>query len=62
VNSAFLKNTLGSKETAEKVAQRAQQVVPAYKRFLEKQGFKTGEQFEQLPQSDKESYALAYPF
>ena len=62
MNSTFLKNSLGSKETAEKVAWRVQQVVPAYKRFLEKHGLKLGEPFERLRQSDKESYALAYPF
>lgn len=62
MNRAFLKKTLGSKEIAESVAQRVQQVVPAYKRFLERQGLKIGEPFECLPQSDKKSYALAYPF
>ena len=62
MNKAFVKNSLGAKEIAEQVAQRAQQFVPAYKHFLETQGVKGGEAFEQLPQSDKESYALAYPF
>ncbi len=55
-------NFLGSKQVAEEVAQRAQKVVPAYKRFLEDKGLKPGEPFERLPQMDKESYALAYPF
>ena len=57
-----MKNFLGSKQVAEEVAQRAQKVVPAYKRFLEDKGLKPGEPFERLPQSDKKSYALAYPF
>lgn len=60
--SAFLKKTLGSPDTAASVAQRVQQVVPAYKHFLESQGLKIGEPFERLPQSDKKSYALAYPY
>jgi phenylacetate-CoA ligase len=58
----FLKNYLGSKEIAEQVAQRAQQVIPAYKHYLKIQGFKPTEPFEQLPQLDKESYILAYSF
>lgn len=62
MHRTFLKNSLGLKETAEKVAWRAQQFVPAYKRFLEKHGLKGGEPFERLPQSDKKSYALAYSF
>ena len=62
MNNPFLKNTLGSKETAQQVAQRAQECVPAYQRFLEKHGLKVVEPFERLPQSDKESYILAYPF
>ncbi|NER19970.1 MAG: hypothetical protein F6J86_19595 [Symploca sp. SIO1B1] len=62
MNNPFLKNTLGSKETAQQVAQRAQEFVPAYQRFLEKHGLKAGEPFERLPQLDKESYILAYPF
>ncbi|MEH2141318.1 hypothetical protein [Nostoc sp.] len=62
MNQAFVKNSLGAKQIAEEVAERAQRFVPAYKRFLESQGFKGGETFEQLPQLDKKSYALAYPF
>jgi phenylacetate-CoA ligase len=62
VNKEFLKTALGSKETAEQVAERAQRAVPAYKRFLEKHGLKGGEPFDLLPQMDKESYALAYRF
>ncbi len=62
MKKAFMKNFLGSKQLAEEVAERAQKVVPAYKRFLEDKGIKVGESFERLPQSDKESYALAYPF
>ncbi|MBW4497686.1 MAG: hypothetical protein KME26_32420 [Oscillatoria princeps RMCB-10] len=62
MNREFLKNALGAKEIAEQVAERAQRAVPAYKRFLEKHGLKGGEPFDRLPQSDKESYILAYPF
>ena len=62
MNNTFSKNTLGSKEIAEQVAQRAQEFLPAYKSFLEKHGLKAGEPFERLPQMDKESYALAYPY
>ena len=62
MNKAFLKKSLGSKETAEKLAQKAQQFVPAYKRYLERHGFKPGEPFERLPTSDKKSYALAYSY
>ena len=62
MDNTFLKKTLGSKETAEQVARRVQNSIPAYKSFLEKQGLKAGEPFERLPQMDKESYALAYPF
>ncbi|MGH8000056.1 MAG: hypothetical protein ACREPR_11640, partial [Brasilonema sp.] len=60
MNKAFVKNFLGSKQVASEVAQRAQRSVPAYKQFLEKQGFKVGDLFEHLPESDKESYVLAY--
>ncbi len=62
MKKAFMKNFLGSKQVAEEVAQRAQKVIPAYKRFLEDKGIKVGKSFEHLPQSDKEYYALAYPF
>ncbi|MBV8885035.1 MAG: hypothetical protein JO235_13710 [Chroococcidiopsidaceae cyanobacterium CP_BM_RX_35] len=56
------RDALGSKETAEKVVERARRVVPAYKHYLETRGFKVGEPFDQLPQSDKNFYILAYPF
>ncbi len=62
MNQVFVKNSLGAKQIAEEVAERAQRFVPAYKRFLESEGFKGGETFEQLPPLDKKSYALAYPF
>ncbi|MBP5976130.1 hypothetical protein HW132_26200 [Brasilonema sp. CT11] len=62
MNYTFVKNFLGSKQLASEVAQRAQVSVPAYKQFLEKQGFKVPEPFEHLPKSDKESYVLAYPW
>jgi len=62
LDSAFIKTAIGSKKTAENVYKRARRFVPAYKHFLETQGFKGGEQFDMLPVSDKESYALAYPF
>ncbi len=62
MKKAFMKKFLGSEKIAEEVAQRAQKTVPAYKRFLEDKGIKLGESYEQLPQMDKKSYALAYPF
>jgi phenylacetate-CoA ligase len=62
MNKAFLKNSLGSKEIAEKLAQKAQQFVPAYQRYLERHGLKPDESFEKLPTSDKKSYILAYPY
>lgn len=60
MNHTFVKNSLGSKQLASEVAQRAQTSVRAYKQFLENLGFKIGDTFEHLPQSDKESYALAH--
>lgn len=60
--TSFTKNSLGSKRLAERVCQRAQRGVPAYKQFLETQGIKARIPFNQLPLSDKKSYALAYPF
>ena len=60
MNHTFVKKSLGSKQLASSVAQRAQTSVPAYKQFLENLGFNVWDAFECLPQSDKESYALAY--
>jgi len=62
MNRAFIKHSLGSKVIAEEIAQRVQDGVPAYQHFLADKGLKGNEPFEQLPQTDKESYALAYPF
>ena len=62
MNRTFIKNSLGSKVIAEEIAQRVQDVVPAYQHFLADKGLKGNEPFEKLPQTDKESYALAYPF
>ncbi|MEI6445764.1 MAG: hypothetical protein WCO29_22205 [Nostocales cyanobacterium ELA583] len=62
MNKTFIKNSLGSKEIAEKVAQRVKDVIPAYQYFLTSQGLQDSEGFENLPQTDKNSYALAYPF
>ncbi|MFE1747763.1 hypothetical protein [Coleofasciculus sp. H7-2] len=59
---SFLKNSLGSKRIAENVYKRAQRNVPAYKQFLETQGTKAQVPFNQLPLSDKKSYALVYSF
>ncbi|MBD1882017.1 hypothetical protein [Coleofasciculus sp. FACHB-T130] len=59
---SFIKKSLGSKRLAEKIYQRAQRGVPAYKQFLETQGIKARVPFNKLPLSDKKSYALAYPF
>lgn len=60
MNNTFVKKFLGSKQLASEVAQRAQTSVPAYKEFLQKQGFNFGDAFENLPQSDKQTYALAH--
>jgi phenylacetate-CoA ligase len=62
MNKTFFKNSLGSKETAERVAQKAQQVVPAYQQYLERHCLNPGDPFEKLPTSEKQSYALAYPY
>ena len=62
MKKAFMKKFLGSEKIAEEVAQRAQKMIPAYKLFLEDKGIKLGESYERLPQMDKESYVLAYPF
>lgn len=59
---SFFKKTLGAKQTAVKIAERALFVVPAYKQFLSDRGFQAQELFEQLPLSDKKNYVLAYPF
>lgn len=60
MNKAFVRNFLGSKQLASEVAQRVQKSVPAYKKFLQKQGVNIADVFENLPQSDKDTYALAY--
>ncbi|WP_414624517.1 hypothetical protein [Calothrix sp. CCY 0018] len=60
MNNAFVRNFLGSKKLASEVAQRAQTSVPAYKKFLQKHGFNVGDPFENLPKSDKETYAKVY--
>ena len=62
MNNTFLRNFLGSKELASEVAQRVQKTVPAYQKFLQKQGMNIGDEFENLPQSDKQTYALAFPW
>lgn len=59
---AFVKNFLGSKQVAEEIAHRTYKLVPAYKRFLDEQGKDFSGAFDQLPLSDKKSYALAYPY
>jgi phenylacetate-CoA ligase len=58
--TCFLKTTLGSKEIAEKISEKAKKI-PAYQKFLAQHGYQEGTPFEQLPQSDKQSYALVYP-
>ncbi|TAF08670.1 MAG: hypothetical protein EAZ77_06565 [Nostocales cyanobacterium] len=62
MNRAFTKTSLGSQEIAEQVYQRAYKSVPAYEQFLTSHGLEGNEAFEKLPPTDKESYALAYPF
>jgi phenylacetate-CoA ligase len=62
MNKAFFRDSLGSKEIAEKLAHKVQQTIPAYKKFLEKHNLKPSEPFENLPTSDKNSYILAYPY
>jgi phenylacetate-CoA ligase len=59
--TSFLKTTLGSKEIAEKICEKAKKI-PAYQKFIAQHGYQEGTPFEQLPQSDKQSYPLAYPF
>lgn len=60
MDNTFVRKSLGSKQLASEVAQRAQTSVPAYKQFLQAQGLNIGDTFENLPQSDKETYAKAY--
>jgi hypothetical protein len=62
MNDNLLKQTLGLKIIAEKVARRIQTNVPAYQHFLENRGVKIGESFANLPPTDKKSYILAYPY
>lgn len=62
MNENLLKQTLGFKFFAEKVARRVQKNVPAYQHFLQKHGVKIGESFANLPPTDKKSYILAYPY
>ena len=62
MKQTFVRDYLGSKQVAEKLAQKAKQFVPAYKRYLERYGLKPGEPFEKLPTLDKKSYALVYPY
>jgi len=54
--------TIGWKWQGEKVASKAQQQVTAYGRFLADRGLNSNPAFDQLPVTDKESYALAYPY
>lgn len=60
MDNTFVRKSLGSKQLATEVAQRAQTSVPAYKQFLQTQGFNIEDEFENLPQSDKQIYARAY--
>lgn len=52
-----LKQSLGSKKQAFKVALRAQKFIPAYQNFLLSQGCSLN-RFEELPTTDKQSYLL----
>ncbi|HIK12651.1 MAG TPA: hypothetical protein IGS52_20735 [Oscillatoriaceae cyanobacterium M33_DOE_052] len=59
---AWEKHTLGWQLQGEKVARRVQQQVIAYRQFLANRGVNTNVEFHQLPVTDKQSYALAYPY
>jgi phenylacetate-CoA ligase len=61
MNQNFFKQTLGAKRTAESVARRVQNYVPAYKSFLISQGIKIPTKFDILPTIDKKNYIQAYP-
>ncbi|MBI3037680.1 hypothetical protein HYY75_01330 [bacterium] len=58
----FFRRNLGSKEIAERVAEKAENSVPAYGKFLEKYKFGRGSPFEARPIMDKASYISAHPF
>jgi phenylacetate-CoA ligase len=60
--SPFELTSLGSVETAQNIAARAERVVPAYQHFLALHKCKTSGSFHMRPVVDKHSYLLAFPF
>ncbi len=59
---AWEKKTIGWKLQGKKVARRVQKEVSAYRRFLAERGLNSNVEFDQLPVTDKQSYALSYPY
>lgn len=54
--------SIGSRETAQALAKKAVEKIPAYQKFLAKEG-KTGkEPFEELPLTSKKTYMTQYPY
>lgn len=62
MTQTIVKNSLGSREIAEAVAQRTQKSIPAYRSFLQQNKIAGETRFDDLPYTDKESYILAHPF
>ena len=56
------KEALGRLEEAEAIASRAEQKVPAYRKFLAQQSWPRGMPFEARPHTDKQNYLLAFPY
>jgi len=59
---SLLQPTLGSIETAQKIAQRAAQQVPGYHKFLAHHQVSPEAKFDQLPLTDKAGYLEQFPF
>ncbi|MCB1376932.1 MAG: hypothetical protein KDK89_00970 [Alphaproteobacteria bacterium] len=62
VRSSFTARSLGSREKAERIANRALGHIKAYRSFVSSQGIGPDVPFEHLPLQDKESYLRQYPF
>jgi len=60
--SSLVLPSLGSKESAEKIARRAAQEISGYQSFLETQSTPADAPFDRLPPTDKGAYIKAYPF
>jgi phenylacetate-CoA ligase len=56
------KKTLGSEKKALKLALKGYETIPAYQNFLDNQGIKSPNCFEDLPVTDKNNYILKYDF